>query len=313
MKVAAETAGADDDALEAAFLGIDEPAAETPKNKEEPKKRTREEIVQALKNKRSRTGSPEPKPVGMPLDSGKFKPLGFKPIGKPAKDSKKKKKKSMPEMTVKADGKETAMRMDGVERMPNVSQAGPSSPPANAKANSEPEPEPEPIDDIFAGVGEYEGIDFDEEDGNDGQQPREDADGMGELSSENTKPRRKWFDDDPDPEPIAPEIPAILRIEPEGKTRDGAQPEANARPDEQNDEEDEGRPLRLAPLAASTSIKDILAADSALEAEERKKARKEKKKGLKPEGGEKKKVSTEAKINRDYQKLQSYQAKKKAS
>ena len=60
------------------------------------------------------------------------------------------------------------------------------------------------------------------------------------------------------------------------------------------------------------SIRDILAADEAIEAEDKRRARKEKRKAGKGggDGGPKGEVSAEAKLNRDYQKLQAYTKKK---
>ena len=114
--------------------------------------------------------------------SAKFRPIGFKPIGPPAEEKAKKKKK------VKAqdgDGAERKKKRRKVEK--GEGQKGEMGPPAvpikdppsaaNAPSSTttaptvqKPDMEPEPMDedlDIFAGAGEYEGIDLGDDDDDD--------------------------------------------------------------------------------------------------------------------------------------------------
>ena len=324
-KLAADNAGADDDALEAAFLGLDESLPASSKEPSVSRKRTREEIIQELKNKRSKPVNTSPsvsdsKPTDASLDSGKFKPLGFKPIGSSSKNGKELKKKRKKAK----DGAKTT-QADENEGTPNgqsknvSSEAGPSVP--SPKIQPTAVPEAEPVDDgldIFADVGEYEGVNFDDDDAAETRPSAEDESKRADSSSE-SRPRKKWFEDEPDLETSTPEIPSLLRTDPKSKARDISEPKesVDGRPFRAEEDGESELTMRLAPLASSAvpSIRDILAADTALEVEEKRKVRKEKRKAGKGEGGggEKKKVSAEAKLNRDYQKLQSYQAKKDAS
>ncbi|EEB92159.1 hypothetical protein MPER_09375 [Moniliophthora perniciosa FA553] len=73
---------------------------------------------------------------------------------------------------------------------------------------------------------------------------------------------------------------------------------------------DEQEQIRLMPLEGSAmpSIKDFLAMDEAAELADKKKKRKEKQKNKK--GDPDSKVTTEAKVNRDYQRLKSFTDKR---
>ena len=299
----------DDDSLEDAFRSASA-ATYTPK------KRTREDIVRELKEKRTKgvISRVEAVPVEEAAKieklkkEGKFKPIGFKPIGastsskgKEQKDGARKKKKRKIEAT-------TAESNSKTDNAPQAStkpsaQAGSSSAPAKPQS-----PEPKPVDDdfdIFADAGEYKGIDFDEED-------EEESNRRGTLGQEVEKTLApvqpgKWFvEDEPkppsrSPSPFANDKGKSKAVEPDTAPTGGPEPEPEG-------------PTRLAPLASSSlpSIRDVLAIDEALEAEEKRRARKEKKKAGGGGGGEEgKKKSAEAKLDRDYQKLKSYQEKKK--
>ena len=272
--------------------------------------------------------------------SAKFRPIGFKPIGPPAEEKAKKKKK------VKAqdgDGAERKKKRRKVEK--GEGQKGEMGPPAvpikdppsaaNAPSSTttaptvqKPDMEPEPMDedlDIFAGAGEYEGIDLgdddDDDDDNGGEGRHREASPADEGLSTATS-GRKWFDDAPQSE------------QPKSSTETATQVKANSPPPPPPpppppdlEEGEEETPMRLVPLASSAvpSISDLLAMDEAAEKETKRKARKEKKKG-KGGGGDK--------IDRDYQRwvriseiwvrfgdrcvfvfprLKSYEAKKAAS
>jgi hypothetical protein len=83
------------------------------------------------------------------------------------------------------------------------------------------------------------------------------------------------------------------------------QPSAAEKTSHEEGEADEEQPARLVPLESSAlpSIKDFLALDEAAESSERRRKRKEKRKGGKGnELGEKVKLTTDAKVERDYKK-----------
>jgi len=331
-RVEAVTSVQDDESLEDAFRTASsstEPFAAVPR------KRTREEIVQELKEKRGKTANSNGGGPGA-LDNGKatgieevkregkFKPIGFKPVGAQSASSKgkdkdgvrKKKKRKVdsdsaapiaekkPETLVKDSGKdETVLHTSN-----GTSTAGKKA------------PDPEPADevfDIFADAGDYEGVNFDDDDDDDDDKnaerkappevaipPEEELD---------QPPPRKWFDDDelpPPPPEHSPTVPADSK----GKGKAGNRASQGPSDNEEGELEAEpDKPMRLAPLASSSlpSIRDVLAVDSALDEKDKRKARKEKRKA--GGGGEGKKVSAEAKLNRDYQKLKSYTEKKERS
>ncbi|KAK0438103.1 hypothetical protein EV421DRAFT_988450 [Armillaria borealis] len=85
-------------------------------------------------------------------------------------------------------------------------------------------------------------------------------------------------------------------------------------PDEDEEEDNDDRPVRLVPLESSAlpSIKDLLLMDQTAGSAEKRRKRKEKNKGAKEAVGESKKLNAEAKADRDYKKLKSYQDKKAA-
>lgn len=293
----------DDDSLETAFR-----SASSSNNV--PKKRTREDIIRELKEKKTKGGSAITKLVSVGeaarieelKKAGKFKPIGFKPVGpdsiKGKKDrtgqeggTRKKKKRKV----------ESAAQPHGVDNVATISmaEAGPSSLPQQL-------PAAEPMDedfDIFADAGEYKGLDSDEDTDKDEEAIE------GEDAAEVTAPivpvqPGKWFMDD---EPAAPP-----HRTPSPTPEDKGKSKQEAIEQEQESE----KLVRLAPLASSAvpSIRDILEMDSALEIEEKRRSRKDKKKGGGggiEDGGEGKKKNAGAKLDRDYQKLKAYSEKKK--
>lgn len=280
-KARATAATEDDDALEQVFQEASSSL---------PKKRTREEIVNELKSKRLKgSGTPEGdvlKVVDAPLEeakkAGKFKPIGFKPIG--SADGAKKKKK----VKVKAKAKEDAA---GVKKKvttkpvakPEEGKAPAPSEPATVASTSKnvpsaqpaPEPEPEPLDDefdIFAGAGEYTGVDLGDDEESEGE--------ISETGSRRARtsatpdaeaaPSRHWFETEEEKAQRPPASPPRSKSPP---------PEPISEEREEGEEEEEA-PARLAPLASSSipSIRDFLAMDAEAEKVEKRRAKKEKKK-----------------------------------
>ncbi|EIW58279.1 uncharacterized protein TRAVEDRAFT_148358 [Trametes versicolor FP-101664 SS1] len=349
-RVAAESAATDDVSLEQAFL---ESAAQ-------PKKRTRAEILSELKSKRgSGTAAAADVPIPSVVDpaleaakkAGKFKPIGFKPVGGAAEKVKRKKKVKAGEpeenaerkkkrkvvpasTTTKAVEEHLEQHTSNAAASPEretvkQSEAGPSSP------VTKPPPEPEPVDenfDIFADAGEYTGVDLgdsDEEDKPGTSAPVRDADEEGEVQDGGAPRPRKWLatSDDEREEGRAASHPPERARSNESRSRSGS---PQRRPEEdgelQDEEEEEERPMRLQPLASSVmpSIKDLLAMNEEAEKADKRRARKEKKKGGGGGGGAgegatggsaggRSEKETKAKVDRDYQKLKAYTDKKAKS
>ncbi|OJT13927.1 Protein Red [Trametes pubescens] len=336
-RAAAESAATDDVSLEQAFL---ESAAQ-------PRKRTRAEILSELKSKRGAGAlgaaeAPAPSAVVDPAleaakKAGKFKPIGFKPVGGAAEKVKRKKK-------VKAGEPENGERRKKRKVVPastttTTVQEHPEQHTSNAAASPEhealkqpeaspsssvtkPPQEPEPVDedfDIFANAGEYTGVDLgdsDEEDKPGTSVPARDAGEEGEVREDGVPRPRKWLatSDDEREEGRAVSHP------PERARSDGSRSRSGSpqrRPEEdgelQDEEEEEERPMRLQPLASSVmpSIKDLLAMSEEAEKADKRRARKEKKKGGGGAAGEgaaggnaggRSEKETKAKVDRDYQK-----------
>lgn len=276
----ATAATEDDDALEQVFQEASSSL---------PKKRTREEIVNELKSKRLKgPGTPEGdvlKVVDAPLEeakkAGKFKPIGFKPIG--SADGAKKKKK----VKVKAKAKEDAAGVKKKVTTKPVAKSGegkaPATPePATAASTSknvptaQPVPEPEPLDgefDIFAGAGEYTGVDLGDDDESEGE--ISETEGKRARTSAtpdaDAPPSRHWFETEEEKAQRTSASPPRSKSSP---------PEMIPEEREEGEEEEEEAPARLAALASSSipSIRDFLAMDAEAEKAEKRRAKKEKKK-----------------------------------
>ncbi|KAI0766702.1 RED-like protein N-terminal region-domain-containing protein [Trametes elegans] len=196
-RAAAETAATEDVSLEQAFL---ESAAQ-------PKKRTRADILRELKSKRGVAADGDgadgaaqaaaDKALEEAKKAGKFRPIGFKPVGgagagagdKSGKDGKRKKKAKAgaPEENGERKKKRKLALTAATQGPPPAQKADvppvPGSSDANASAQAEadpsgaaaaeksavtappppPEREREPVDedfDIFADAGEYTGVDL---------------------------------------------------------------------------------------------------------------------------------------------------------
>ena len=288
-KARAAASTEDDDTLEQAFLeATSEPAV--------PKKKTREDIVRELKAKRNGGSSQSLNLTAEPPEddvrkleeakkAGKFKPIGFKPIGV-QKDDKRSKKRSKEEST----GREKRKKRK-VERTPGSSTNAAHHPEVEQPAEQQtsraegssqchqrlPSPPNEDMD-IFAGAGDYRG--FDEDDDSD----EDDSNSPHKTESENLRPpsghartARGWFGEEQDDEASG---------HPSAPTDDSATQLPPPEPTPQVDEEEES--LRLKPLETSAlpSIRDFLAMDAAAEKEEKRKARKEKRKNKKKTDGD---------------------------
>jgi IK cytokine len=275
----------DDEALEQAFLGIDEgDSTEVVETVAQPKKKSRQDLIRELKEKRGQDKPVKDKATDAGLEeakkAGKFKPIGFKPIGGDSEGKKRRKEKEGGEKKKKKrkveDAKDRPSEASS-STQPLATPAPATLPEEEEQSAPAPAPEPEPLDpsfDIFAGVEEYTGEIGDDED----EDEHSAAEGLQESQPDVDQSRRGWFEGPKSPTP--PKEPTPPAEE----------------PSEMKDEEmEEQAPARLAPLASSMSVKDILAIDDAVAKEQKRKARKEKKKKnaeLNPEG----------KANRDYQK-----------
>ncbi|EKM50489.1 uncharacterized protein PHACADRAFT_188063 [Phanerochaete carnosa HHB-10118-sp] len=302
-RLAAEPTGGDDE-LEQAF------AEAASSSHHVPQKRTRADIVRELKNKRLKgePASGEPgTPAGpdVPIDdargSGKFKPIGFKPIGADAKPKKKKKANEGGEKDG-APKKKRRKAADDHDGDGPPGEAAPKLPPIAAErapaaapsklAPSEPTDDADD-DDIFAGAGDYTGIEVGDDD-NDSDEGPSDEEGAaiaraaaqetsdGEIAPDSTAPRRRWVDIDERPAAAPPSPPEQAAVA-------GSESQPVVVPPQPTEEADEdGQPARLLPLASSAvpSIRELLAMDEAQEREEKRRARKEKKKGKKDKGGD---------------------------
>ncbi|OBZ74055.1 Protein Red [Grifola frondosa] len=322
-RAAAAEASTTDASLEQAFLEAG------------PAKRTREDIVRELKSKRTASVPDESSQASASMDvaleeakkAGKFKPIGFKPVGGSAangdKPKRKKKTKASEEPAERRKKRKVVVEASppplAPDAVPSASTSQlPSPPPA-------PEPEPESADydfDIFAGAGEYTGVDLGDDSESEGGQsdverrarsPGSHIEGANDGPQEHSpQPRGNWFApaEDAALPPVVDDMqePTLARAmveEGEGE----------------EDEEETGGPVRLQPLASSVlpSIKDLLALDEEADKTKKRRARKEKKRGG---GGAEGKVDKakvdkakvdKAKVDRDYQRLKAYTEKKAAT
>lgn len=291
-KARAAAATEDDDTLEQAFIE----ASSKPTTH---KKRTREDIIRELKAKRNGEGlhtTAEPLEDGdreleKAKKAGKFKPIGFKPIGA-QKDEKGTKKRSKEE-TASRDKKRKKRKVEGISGSPQPANTVPhpeAKPPVVASTSVaeliplvDQRPS-SPLDDIdiFAGAGDYEGFLGDDDSDEDGL----DSAHKTESEHRNNDPHplseharsRGWFGDEHDDEGSM-QLPASTES-------DVPQLPISHQTPQVDEEEEES--LRLKPLESSAlpSIRDFLAMDAAAEKEDKRKARKEKRKTKKKSGGD---------------------------
>jgi IK cytokine len=273
-RVTTASAGDDDESLEQAFRDAttgDNSTAPTPVI--ERKKKTREDFIRELKEKREKDGlAAEKKEIDIEeaKKAGKFRPIGFKPVGSQTSEEKGTKKRKK-----ERDGeKKQKKRKVQSESQPIPADAPPLEQPKEdvpPPPVSNQEQDPEPDLDIFADAEEYTGLQIDEDEDDEETNNKEPEP---EVSS---APKQNWFDEPEEPSPLPAPAPTKKLVE--------------------EDEEEEQPPMRLIPLASSSvpSVKDILAMDQEAQKAEKRKARKEKRK-------EKKELTAEGKANRDYQK-----------
>jgi IK cytokine len=267
-RLASTSSKQDDEALEDVFMQAASTSTAPPL-----KKRSRADIIKELKEKRTNEGSLEqPKEEAVAEnrpDSSKFRPIGFKPIGASAmKKAKKgggepKKKKRKVEHSATNIGEQTGSKDDAT--LPIEQNASTSGP----RQSIELEPVEDDFD-IFADAGEYKGIDLGSDDDNsDTGQEKAPQPGPSIARAENasTPLRRDWFGGAVEPEPeVPPSEGAVAQHTPVPETRIETEEEQSA---------------TLVPLASSAmpSIRDFLAMDEAVEKDEKRNARKEKRKG----------------------------------
>lgn len=338
-KVAAEQGVDDDETLEQAFLEArsGEGTKETSGTANAPtsgKKRTREDLVRELKNKRMKNGITEDTTAQvskLPIDdivkleeakkAGKFKPIGFKPIGEDKPNKKVKKVKVGADMTSrKAKAKATpAPTVEPQQSLPLPSTSSQSTDaPKPAAIASKPPPEPvDPDFDIFAGAGDYTGVDLGSSSDSEGE-IQDSSEKKQTRTSRSPSPQsippapKKWFDDVDEARPLrrsssrprskSRSRPADSKEEGEvemdsprsrSPSRHSPSRHGHGKPEDEEDEEGDV-PTRLQPLSSSAvpSIREILAMDEQAEKEKKRKAKKEKKG---------RKLDTEGKVERDYQ------------
>ncbi len=311
----------DDDALEQVYIEASSL----------PKKRTRQDLVNELKQARVQQvdKSPEGEPQGeekhtvqeeaMALEDakkqGKFKPIGFKPIGRPEEKDKKRKKK------VKTEGKSTketgerkkkhkveGQMLDETEPKPFEEISAPAQQPTQIV--SEPEPEPLGDDfDIFAGAGDYGGVDLGDADDDDDEEEETNSKPTvrHQKTSQKSPPTghssRRWILTEEDEVPPVESGNDKAQSPPPGHderspVRKPDYPGVETEDGETREHEEEHL-TRLRPLETSSlpSIRDFLAMDEAAEASEKRRKRKEKKKA----GGGGGSKNMDEKVNRDFQ------------
>lgn len=303
----------DIDALDEAYI-----AASSSSRQQVPKKRTREDIIRELKEARGskklengtaapKTAEEEARLLEEAKQKGKFKPIGFKPIGSASEGKKKKIKtnEAGAEQKKKKRKVETGDGSGNKDTVPSTSMPSPSVP---LKSNEAPQEIEEPFNDdfdIFADAGEYEGLDFDDDGKDEAATPKpssHDLEALEEPSS-STAPRR-WIPTNDEPLQ-ASQHPSAMSSSTGYPERLRLSPPKEPLTSEDEDMEDE-QPTRLVPLSSSAipSIKELLAMDKAAGSHGKNKKRKDKKKaGEGDHEEEPKKKSTEEKVDRDYKRL----------
>jgi IK cytokine len=249
-------------------------------------KRSRADIIKELKEKRASADGPEQSKeeavAEKNTNSSKFRPIGFKPIGTSTEEKVKKKKKKEGSEPKKKKRKVEPSTVDAGEEAGLKGVATPPHPLVEHAASRSTLTKPieaetaEDDFDIFADAGEYKGVEVESDDDKDSEtgheRPSHPGPSVASTADATTLPRRGWFDNDaaesePEPEVPSPKAPA---------EQPTPIPEARV-------EDEEERAAQLAPLTSSAmpSIRDFLAMDEAVEKEEKRKARKEKRKGKK--------------------------------
>lgn len=266
---------------------------------------------------------------GKETASGGWKTVGGAGVGDDGREKKKRKKRKVvpPPTAAPAAADQT------LSTAPDSATASAPSKelPSLAPTASVPAPAPVPDDDddmdIFGDVGDYKGLDTDEEsDAGGGQGGSAAAAAPATSTSTGTGTgtgKRKYFDDDDEEDTIgtstAPtgleDLAARQAAANAAAATGGAGPSAGAGAGagaggaEQDEERGQDRPMRLEGLSgAGPSVKELLEMDKAAEAEEKRQARKL----MAKEKAEARRANmTEAdKANQDYQKMMAHLEKK---
>jgi IK cytokine len=273
VRLASTSSKQDDEALEEVFA-----QTALPPSVPALKKRSRADIINKLKEKRANEGdlgqSNEEHTAENRVDASKFRPIGFKPIGASTGKAKKKKGKEDGESKKKKRKVESSAVDTGGQANPKGTHTARPAPVEHKPI--QPELEEEDDFDIFAEAGEYKGMEYGSDDDSDEgsekghEGPPRPGSSVAQAEGVSAPPRRGWFSDDkgkePEPEASPPSPPPTDQPPPV--------PEAGV-------EAEEEQLARLAPLNSSAmpSIREFLAMDEAVEKEEKRKARKEKRKG----------------------------------
>jgi IK cytokine len=280
-RLASTSSKQDDEALEEVFAQTASPSSVPAL-----KKRSRADIIKELKEKRANEGEleqpNEEHTAENRVDTSKFRPIGFKLIGASSEKVKKKKGKEGGEPKKKKRKVESSAVDAGGQANPKGTHTTRPAPVEHAMSTSashqpiQSELEEEDDFDIFAEAGEYKGMEYGSDDDSDEESekghegPPRPGPSVAPAEGVSAPPRRGWFSDDdgkePEPEASPPSPPPTDQPAPV--------PEAGV-------EAEEEQLARLAPLNSSAipSIREFLAMDEAVEKEEKRKARKEKRKG----------------------------------
>lgn len=306
----------DDESLEAAF----QEAQPMPLV---PKKRTRADIIRELKEKRtstSSTGAVTQASMNKPFEDakkvGKFKPIGApdnttghelsnkskgKGHDKAGRGDRKKKRRKVEHM-IAADKHHNEASMANPSSEKHILSSlpphdlSPDSPNEHHNPNDqvlEPDSIEDPEDevDIFADAGEYEGVDFGEDEGEEQRPSNVDSEErvVSHAKLDNIATVKGWFIED-EPTSAPNPSPAMPLSTPPIKTPVPPEPDC--------EETEPTQVIRLAPLASSVlpSISDFLAMDAEADAKKKRKTKKEKTKG----GEKTEKGRTDVKLDRDY-------------
>ena len=280
-----------------------------------PKKRTREDIIRELKEARgagkegekgltTKTAQEEARLRENAKQQGKFKPIGFKPIGT-SSDTKKKRLKSDGASGEKKKKKKAKVENgSGPDKSTAVASSSMGPPPVPVKIKPEEPEEPFKDDfDIFAGAEEYDGLNFDSEDEDEGDKPsRKPVVGVDPAESSSSNVPTRWVETD---EPIFQE--SARAIKQPLNSNSHRSPSPSQQLSDGDEDMESGKPMRLVPLSGSAvpSIKDLLAMDKAAGAYSKNKKRKDKKKSTAEDdegtnSTNSKKKTLEEKVDRDY-------------
>ncbi|KAF8327177.1 uncharacterized protein EI90DRAFT_1824785 [Cantharellus anzutake] len=359
-RIAAQSEARVDDELEAAFASgssWNNATADGPPISSVPNKRTRDEILADLKRQGPRDTPPDVAKEGefeRAKKLGKFKPIGGLAALTSSKLKKKAQKARVPEVrsTTSLPGEKS---VSSTPKPPVVTtdrstKSTPSLAPPDTQNARPPEseeaflgsipsgPNPTPNTslgtqlmkeasddlDIFADVGDYEGIESSDE--GERENPTSIPYSSSRALPDNALATTQWFGEGPEDEPAA--LPATWSQRPQASQQRSAPSSLHPPQVHQGSDAREGgggddvsrsppRPTRLEGLSSSgPSIREIIEMDKAAEAAEKKKARKEKLKakmgggltstGETKEPPPKRKLGKEAKLNKEFQQYQAY-------